>query len=935
MPQPSVQSRHIRIFISSPGDVAEERAIARMVIKQLQYHPVWEGQVTTESVAWDAPGIKTPMIATLTPQEAVNRNLATPSQCDIVIVILWSRLGTPLPPEYVKPDGTPYLSGTEWEYEDAVAAAKLHDGIPIVSIYRRDGAPEIRLNDPQLNEKQTQWQRVEEFFTQFTNPDRSIKGGYNNYSSVEDFQDQLERHLKHFIGQLLTMKGRPAVHESPKWYGSPFPGLRPFTLDHAPIFWGRHQEIDACLRKIERSTFVAVVGASGAGKSSLVHAGVRHMLKEGAVIGSQDWLQVVFTPAQESNDPFRGLVAALTPYLKTPVDDLPGQLADEPAHILRIIEAALTDEPEHVHILLLIDQFEELLTLVTPSLRAPFVELLGHMTRTDCRVHVVVTLRADFYPQCVEWSVLGSLLQQRDGTFPLSPPSQFTLLGMIIHPAHIAGLQFEDGLAEQIVNDTGESPGALALMAYTLDELYRRRTDTNWLTWAAYEAIGGVKGAIGSAAEAIFATLPPNAVACLTTVFRHLIEVDERGTVTRRRSPRDQVAESSDAILLVDALTEGRLLVQNAHLKDGIATIEVAHEALFQSWPRLMEWLDIIRDDLTLLKKVTLAADDWVARGHDPAFFWPAERLHMVYAAIKRLEAELAPHVLTFIRPEQERLLEQLTEAQTTHQKRLQIGQRLAMLGDPRGGVGLRADGLPDLIWETVPVGRLKLSDKTSTVEIETFSIARYLITVAQFQAFVDAIDGYQREEWWIDLKRHAAHPAMPATEFTNHPRDMVSWVEAIAFCRWLTARTALPAGQVIRLPSEWEWQQAATGGQTNFTYPWGEFGDLNRMNTAASQLDEVTAVGMYPAGSSMVGALDLCGNLAEWCLNGPEDTLPNLSHDTRRIVRGGSYADLPIAATTTYRDWQDARQRSSTIGFRPVLAAPLQAQEAEGIVNR
>ena len=120
----SSQPRHVRIFVSSPGDVADERSIAFKVIDDLLYDPAFVDQVTIRVVAWDKPYRSTPMLAAMTPQMAITAGLPKPSDCDIVVVIFWSKMGTPLPEEYHKEDGTRYLSGTEWEFDDALQAAK-------------------------------------------------------------------------------------------------------------------------------------------------------------------------------------------------------------------------------------------------------------------------------------------------------------------------------------------------------------------------------------------------------------------------------------------------------------------------------------------------------------------------------------------------------------------------------------------------------------------------------------------------------------------------------------------------------------------------------------------------------------------------------------------------------------------------------------------
>jgi hypothetical protein len=147
--------RHLRVFLASPGDVAEERKLALEALERLPYDPLLRGGITLETVAWDKPGAGAPMLATMTPQEAIANGLTLPSDCDIVIVILWSRLGTPLPPEWKKPDGSPYRSGTEWEYGNALEAAEQH-GKPKLLLYRRTEKISLDPDDPAFEEKTRQ-----------------------------------------------------------------------------------------------------------------------------------------------------------------------------------------------------------------------------------------------------------------------------------------------------------------------------------------------------------------------------------------------------------------------------------------------------------------------------------------------------------------------------------------------------------------------------------------------------------------------------------------------------------------------------------------------------------------------------------------------------------------------------------------------------------
>ena len=225
--------RHIRIFLSSPGDVADERAVALQAIDQLPYDPMLRGEITVEVVAWDKPGADAPMLATMTPQEAINQGLPQPSECDIVVVLFWARMGTPLPhPEYQKPDDEPYWSGTEWEYWDAFNAAK-ESGLPLLMVYRR--TEKVLLDDeaPDFEEKLEQKRRVRAFFAQFAEPDTgAILGGVNHYETPDDFRQAFETHLRALVKRLLGTPEQKTASPEPSakpaqslWPGSPFPGL--------------------------------------------------------------------------------------------------------------------------------------------------------------------------------------------------------------------------------------------------------------------------------------------------------------------------------------------------------------------------------------------------------------------------------------------------------------------------------------------------------------------------------------------------------------------------------------------------------------------------------------------------------------------------------------------------------------------------------------
>ena len=187
--------RQFRIFLASPGDVNTERGIAREVIERLRNELRFRDEVDIKVVAWDQPGVGVAMEAGLTPQEAITRGLQEPRGCDLVVVIVWSRIGTPLPNTYRKADGSRFRSGTEWEFLNAIEGFR-EQGSPSVWLYRRTEPFAVPFDDPDFKSKQRQWQQLQDFLKSFRNDDGSIEGGINAYGTPEDFREAFEEQLR-------------------------------------------------------------------------------------------------------------------------------------------------------------------------------------------------------------------------------------------------------------------------------------------------------------------------------------------------------------------------------------------------------------------------------------------------------------------------------------------------------------------------------------------------------------------------------------------------------------------------------------------------------------------------------------------------------------------------------------------------------------------
>jgi len=266
-------------------------------------------------------------------------------------------------------------------------------------------------------------------------------------------------------------------------------------------------------------------------------------------------------------------------------------------------------------------------------------------------------------------------------------------------------------------------------------------------------------------------------------------------------------------------------------------------------------------------------------------------------------------------------------ERDSQPEARTAIGRALGRLGlDDRRGVGLDASGLPDVDWVRIPGGGFIYQDGERR-RIETFRIARYPVTNAQFRVFLDAEDGYRDDRWWRDLAEPNRNPEQPRWDISNHPREKVSWFEAMTFCAWLGHQTGLD----VRLPTEWEWERAARGTDGK-VYPWGSEYEAGRANidetwgdAGPHSLARTSAVGIYPQGSSPEGVLDLSGNVWEWCLN--EYMSPDriqAGGGVSRVVRGGSwYLDQGLARAD-HRSDDHPYYRSASLGFRVLCASPI-----------
>ena len=754
---------YIRVFIASPGDVTDERKIARDIIKQLPNKPAFRDQAAFRIIAWDELGADTPMRATMTPQQAIVEGLPKPSECDIVIVLFWSRMGTP----FVHSDGIEYMSGTYWELLDALTSDRTE-----TLIYRRTEEVLFTFDDT-VGHKQ--YEQVKSFFnSDLFYEEGRVKRGFNSYIAPDDFRQRFETHFEAIVLHVLRRResAPPIVEQdlpnvpqietviSQRWEigRSPFPGLRSLVESDSDIYFGRGRETDLLVRRIANSRFVAVVGSSGSGKSSLVNAGMIPRLKANAIssetVGSKDWRIIGFKPG---HTPFETLAKSIlevfphtTAQLPTNSQSIAGFsviLSEDTEQLRGVLERVLSNENAWAEVLIVIDQFEELFTLASVDDTERFINALKHCITSE-KVRIVVTMRDDFFHRANAYQDLSELL--RDGSFSLTTPRRDALRQMIERPAECAGIDFEDGLVEQILDDTGDEPGNLALMAYTLDELFK--ASSGHILKDTYFRLGGVRGAIGTRAELIYGGLERSAQEALPRVFHELVTVDERGIATRQQAPQFHFVDDVPSQQLINAYVDARLLITSS--VDGIPTIEVAHEALFVGWDRLNSWIQATQEDLALLRQVRQAANEWNIRGRTEPYLWGDERLQPAYQMIRRLNPSLSDIELAFVTPEKIRLIPEFISESVTSTRRIVIADRWKTVGAP-------VDELRGLLFATNTPGELRIA------------IIKALGSVDQRSAALSLIDALIHDEFETEVVR-AASDALENYKDTETVNDVI-----------------------------------------------------------------------------------------------------------------------------------------------------------------
>ena len=648
-------AREVRVFVSSPGDAQFERMRLERVTERLNGE--FQGIVHIVPIRWETEFYKA--------HQTFQAQIPEAAQCDIVIAIFRSRLGSVLPADFRRmTNGEPYPSGTAYEVLTAIDASKAH-GFPDVYVFRFPQPPSVQLDDPKRNEIETQWQHLKAFFDAwFKTPSGEFKAAFQSFASTDDFEAQAEVLLRNWLEEKV-LHGRSLTWPA-EIKGSPFRGLAAFGAKHAPVFFGRSRDITKVIDRLKDAAekgcpFLLVDGASGAGKSSLVRAGLVPRLTAAGVVPSVDiWRVAVMRPAEIVGDPFAALARALLvaesdlpeaeqgrppalPELSASdfprADDLAALLAhadaSAPKPILSTFSAIEQTAREKegygravkVALLLVVDQLDELFGAdIGNDIRARFAQLLRLLARSG-RVWVIATLRADLFDHFLSQKDLKQL--KDDGSsYDLAPPDAAALAEIVRAPAAAAGLVYEsdtktgERLDERLLADA-ERADLLPLLQFTLNQLFEareRRDHGGQLTFAAYRALGGLEGAVEKEAEAAFARLGATEQARLPRLLRELVAPAGDATMTAARAafdirpvPLADAAYDEASARLVQALIDARILLSSG--EGGQATVRLAHARVLDSWQRASEIVADNADFYRIRAEVEEQRRRWDAAG--------------------------------------------------------------------------------------------------------------------------------------------------------------------------------------------------------------------------------------------------------------------------------------------------------------------------------
>ncbi len=492
---------------------------------------------------------------------------------------------------------------------------------------------------------------------------------------------------------------------------SPYVGLSAFTSADAHNFFGRTKIIHRLHESIHTHTLVALLGPSGSGKSSVIHAGLFAKLAgrpgpKGAppcVHPCIQWTPISFRPG---DTPFRNLALVLAPHLNMQANALATELWTGTRNLLHVVDEIILPvpppSPDHRtperRVLLVIDQFEEIFSLCpTAEIRQAFLDLILQPSlakdqentgqentgqentgqentgqENNGPLTILLAIRADFTSYLLSQGTMADLLQ--DATTILGPMQQEEMRQAIEQPALQQGVMFEPGLVLRLLADVGDAPGSLPLLEFTLSQLWASRQD-GWITHTAYDENGGVAGALTKYASGLYDRLSPQEQARTRHIFPQLIQPGQGTADTRRLATSAEIRESDWP--LVRKLADARLVVTGRNTRND-ETVEVIHEALILEWDLLRQWIETDRTFRIWQQRLRILLGEWRLAGQDASALLRGGFLADSDEWLARRGESLSADERSFITASAQHRDDEIAAAETRRQRALNAAQALA-----------------------------------------------------------------------------------------------------------------------------------------------------------------------------------------------------------------------------------------------------------------
>ena len=490
--------------------------------------------------------------------------------------------------------------------------------------------------------------------------------------------------------RLLELAANMRKEDAPATGFPPYKGLYFFDEADAELFFGREELTARLVKQIKNgaaseSRFLAVIGASGSGKSSVVRAGVLPTLRWEH--SSANWLVHVITPTahplEALANSFYDPLPPATTSSQLSAQKLSGVFGEQ-VHGLHEHLVSKAEEANAEHILIVVDQFEELFTLCkNEAEQLAFAENLLTATNTPHGPGIVlIAMRADFYAHCARFDSLRHALAHQQEY--IGPMNMEELRKAIEKPAELGHWELEPGLADLMLQDIGASaggipePGALPLLSHALLETWKHRRGRT-LTLSGYTASGGVRGSIAETAEAVFHDqLEPEQRDIARQIFLRLTEmgIDDATADTRRRVRFDELISKPDERVVIEqvllTLADSRLITTDQD------AIEVAHEALIREWPTLRDWLEEDREGLRLHRHLTEAAQEWGLADRDSSILYRGARLAQAIEWSEENATELNLLEKEFLRSSQMFAEKEIKEREEQQKRELEAARQIA-----------------------------------------------------------------------------------------------------------------------------------------------------------------------------------------------------------------------------------------------------------------